>query len=180
MRPRHPLPHLWLMTDARMGESLWPALERLPRGSGVVFRHYGLEPARRKALFAKLAKVSRRRGLVLVRAGAGRLGPEDGVHGRRGPGLRTWPAHSRREAMAGIRAGADLLFVSPVFATRSHPGARALGRVRLGLMIRNLPVPVIALGGMDARRAASLQPLGIYGWAAIDAWTDQKRKAVPT
>ena len=65
-----------------------------------------------------------------------------------------------------------MLFVSPVFATRSHPGARALGRARLGLMIRNLPVPVIALGGMDARRAAGLQPLGIYGWAAIDAWAD--------
>lgn len=171
MRPRHPLPHLWLMTDERMGESLWTALDRLPRGSGVVFRHYGLDASARRALFRKVAKVSRRRGLVLVRAGAGRLGPADGVHGRRGSGIRTAPAHSQREAVAAIRGGADLLFVSPVFATRSHPGARALGRVRTGLMIRNLPVPVIALGGMDARRAASLQQLGIYGWAAIDAWS---------
>ena len=172
MRPRHPLPHLWLMTDDRMGDSLWKALERLPRGSGVVFRHYGLGLAERRALFAKVANVSRRRGLLLVRAGAERLGREDGVHGRRGRGIRTRAAHSRREAVAGIRAGADMLFVSPVFATRSHPGARALGRARLGLMIRNLPVPVIALGGMNGRRAASLQPLGIYGWAAIDAWAD--------
>lgn len=171
MRPRHPLPQHWLMTDERMGESLWDALARLPRGSGVVFRHYGLAPAARRALFAKVAKVSRRRGLLLVRAGPERLGPEDGVHGQRGPGLRTWPAHSRREAIAAIRAGADLLFVSPAFATRSHPGASALGRVRLGLLIRGLRVPVIALGGVDLRRAASLQPLGIYGWAAIDAWT---------
>lgn len=172
MRPRHPLPQLWLMTDERMGESLWIALDRLPRGSGVVFRHYGLAPGERRALFRKVAKVSRKRGLLLVRAGALRTGGEDGVHGGRGPGLRTWPAHSRREAVAAIRAGADAIFVSPVFATRSHPGARALGRVRLGLMIRNLRVPVIALGGMDARKAASLQQLGIYGWAAIDAWTD--------
>jgi thiamine-phosphate pyrophosphorylase len=158
------------MTDERMGDLLWTALERLPRGSGVVFRHYGLAPAARRALFAKVAKVSRRRGLLLVRAGAARLGREAGVHGQRGRGLRTWPVHSRREAIAGIRAGANLLFVSPAFATRSHPGARALGRVRLGLLIRGLPVPVIALGGMDSRRAASLQPLGIHGWAAIDAW----------
>ncbi len=171
MRPRHPLPHLWLMTDERMGDSLWDALARLPRGSGVVFRHYGLEPFARGALFAEVLKVARRRGLLVIRAGAERLGRgEAGVHGRRGEGLRTWPAHSRREAIAGIRAGAGLLFVSPVFATRSHPGARALGRSRLGLMIRGLGVPVIALGGMDARRGASLQPLGIYGWAAIDAW----------
>jgi thiamine-phosphate pyrophosphorylase len=160
------------MTDERMGDSLWSALERLPRGSGVVFRHYGLELAERRALFARVAKVARRRGLQVIRAGAERLGhAESGVHGRRGRGLQTRPAHSRREAIAAIRAGADAVFVSPVFATRSHPGAPALGRVRLGLMIRGLPVPVIALGGMNARRAAGLQSLGIYGWAAIDAWT---------
>ncbi|WP_235536947.1 thiamine phosphate synthase [Sphingomonas sp. Root241] len=160
------------MTDERMDESLWTALERLPRGGGVVFRHYGLGLADRRALFAKVARIARRRRLVLIRAGAERLARgESGVHAQRGAGLRTWPAHSRREAMAGVRAGADLLFVSPVFPTRSHPGARSLGQARLGLMIRGLPVPIIALGGMNARRAASLQPLGIYGWAAIDAWT---------
>ena len=173
MRPRHPLPHLWLMTDERMGESLWTALGQVPRGSGVVFRHYGLRPGERRALFVKVARIARRRGLVLIRAGGEWLGwGESGVHAQRGAGLRTWPAHSRREAMAGVRAGADLLFVSPVFPTRSHPGTRALGRARLGLMIRGLGVPVIALGGMNARRAASLQALGIYGWAAIDAWAD--------
>lgn len=172
MRPRHPLPRLWLMTDERMGDSLWDALERLPQGSGVVFRHYALDSAERRALFARVAKVARRRGLVVIRAGAERLGRDEaGVHGRRGRGLRTYPAHSRLEAMHAIRAGVDALFVSPVFATRSHPSARPLGRVRLGLLIRGLRVPVIALGGMDARRARGLRDLGVYGWAAIDAWT---------
>lgn len=176
MRPRHPLPRLWLMTDERMGDSLWDALERLPRGSGVVFRHYGLSPAERRALFARVAKVSRRRGQVVIRAGAERLGRcEAGVHGRNGRGLRTYPAHSRREAIRAIRAGADVLFVSPVFTTRSHPDARTLGRVRLGLLIRELRVPVIALGGMDARRARGLRGLGIHGWAAIDAWAAPSR-----
>lgn len=172
MHRRHPLPRLWLMTDERMGDSLLPALERLPRGSGVVFRHYGLPSHERRALFAKVTKVAHMRGLLLVRAGPRRLGRgEAGVHGGRSDGLMTWPAHSRREAVAAIRAGADVLFVSPVFPTRSHPGTRTLGRVRLGLMIRGLGVPVIALGGMDARRAAGLRALGIYGWAGIDAWT---------
>jgi thiamine-phosphate pyrophosphorylase len=171
MRRRHPLPHAWLMTDERMGDALWTALDRLPRGSGVIFRHYGLAPAKRRALFVRVAVVARRRGLVLVRAGAERLPGEQGVHGRRGRGIVTWPAHSRREAIAGIRAGADALLVSPVFATRSHPGARTLGRVRLGLLIRGLDVPVIALGGITAKRAASLSGLGIHGWAAIDAWS---------
>lgn len=174
MHRRHPLPRLWLMTDERMGDALWTALERLPRGSGVVFRYYGLAQRERRALFAKVAKVAHRRGLLLVRAGRQRLGRgEAGVHGGRArPELiSTRPAHSRREAIAAIRQGVDALFVSPVFPTRSHPGAPVLGRVRLGLMIRDLRVPVIALGGMNAQRAKGLAALGVYGWAGIDAWT---------
>lgn len=66
-----------------------------------------------------------------------------------------------------MRSGADALFVSPVFATRSHPGTRPLGRVRFGLMTQGLKIPLIALGGMTARRAAALN---VHGWAAIDAW----------
>jgi thiamine-phosphate pyrophosphorylase len=173
MNRRHPLPRLWLMTDERMGDALWTALERLPRGSGIVFRHYRLEQRERRALFAKISKVAHRRGLLLVRAGSQRLGrSEAGVHGRSArPGqVSTCPAHSRREAVAAIRKGADALFVSPVFPTRSHPGAPALGRVRLGLMVRGLRVPVIALGGMNAQRAKGLAALGVYGWAGIDAW----------
>lgn len=183
MPRRHPLPRLWLMTDERMGEALWDALARLPAGSGVVFRHYALPLAERRALFARVAGVARRRRLVLLRAGEHRLGRgEAGTHGtaRRAHGLLTRPAHDRREAIAAIRAGADAVFVSPVFPTQSHPGAPALGRIRFGLLVRGLEAPVIALGGMDAHRAAGLRRIGSHGWAAINAWTRQKRKAVPT
>lgn len=182
MPARHPLiPRLWLMTDPRLGDGLWAALERLPRGSGVIFRHYALPPAERRALFARVAAVARRRRLVLLRAGADRLGRgEAGVHGRRGRGLVTWPVHSRAEAIAARRAGADALLVSPIFPTRSHPGARTLGPVRLGLLIQGLGLPILALGGMDARQAKRLRGLDIHGWAAITAWNDQKWNAVPT
>ncbi|QIG81714.1 thiamine phosphate synthase [Sphingosinithalassobacter tenebrarum] len=167
-----------------MGDSLWQALERLPRGSGVVFRHYDVPPAARRRLFARVAAVARRRRLLLIVAGPARMGRKaDGVHGdlpRRRQGIRTVAVHDRREAVAAMRAGADAVFVSPVFPTRSHPGAAALGRVRTGLLIRDMPMPVIALGGMNERRARGLRALGIYRWAGIDAWRgDQKRKAVP-
>lgn len=175
MRRRHPrIPAIWLMSDERSGDALWTALERLPRGSGVVFRHYALAPAERRAVFARVARVAARRGLVLVRAGdpagSGEAGTHNGASAAR-PGIRTFAAHSRREAMTAIRRGADALFVSPVHPTRSHPSARTLGPTRLGLMIRGLGVPVIALGGIDARKARALRPLGIHGWAGIDAWS---------
>lgn len=176
MRRRHPsrdpaLPRRWLMTDPRMGEGLWTALATLPAGSGVILRHYELAPAERRALFAKVRRIARRRRLFLVVAGPKRLGSGGaGSHGRH-RGALTAPVHSRAEALAAIRMGAKLLFVSPVHPTRSHPGARALGPVRLGLMIRDLGQPVIALGGMEERRWRALKPLNVHGWAGIDAWT---------
>lgn len=76
-----------------------------------------------------------------------------------------------KEMRAAERAGVDLLFVSPIFPTRSHPAARTLGKVRFGLLSRQARKPVIALGGMTAHRANGLRSMGIYGWAAIDALT---------
>jgi thiamine-phosphate pyrophosphorylase len=72
--------------------------------------------------------------------------------------------------MLARRIAADLIFVSPVFATRSHPGAKPLGRARLGLLVGNQRARTIALGGMTAQRAQSLSALRLHGWAAIDAW----------
>lgn len=171
MRSRHPLPRLWLMTDERMGEALWAALDRLPRGAGVVVRHHATEAAERAPIVARILAIARRRGLMVITAGQRARGTA-GVHNpRRGTvhsGLVTRSAHGLREAIAAGRAGAALIFLSPVFATRSHPGSATLGRVRFARTARQVAVPVVALGGMDAARFRSL-PYA-YGWAAIDAW----------
>lgn len=169
MQRRQPLPRLWLMTDERQGEALWTALERLPRGAGIVFRHYGLAPAERRRLFVRIRKIARRRRLLLIGAGEHFRG-SDGVHQGRGRGFRTASAHGFAELIAAERDGASLVFLSPVFPTRSHPGGRALGRVRFGLLARHARIPVIALGGVDSERWKSLKPLGAHGWAGIDAW----------
>ena len=78
--------------------------------------------------------------------------------------------HSLREIGAAGRARANAVLLSPVFATRSHPGGKALGVVRFRLLAARSLVPVLALGGMDARRARAMAALGAVGWAGIDAW----------
>ena len=168
MKRRQPLPRLWLMTDERQDDALWRALERLPRRAGIVFRHYSLTPGARRALFERVRRIARARGLVLIVAGQPLPGG-DGSHNRPGHGIRTASAHNLRELRAAERAGADLVFLSPVHATRSHPGARALGPRRFALIAHQAKIPVIALGGMDAEKARTLG--GAYGWAAIDAWS---------
>jgi thiamine-phosphate pyrophosphorylase len=162
------------MTDERMGEGLWDALARLPRGSGVIFRHYAT--ADRRSLFERLRAITRRRGLILLLAGSPREAAAwraDGVHGcsphlwTPRPLLRTAAAHDARE-LGKARAHAVLL--SPVFATRSHPGVRTLGPIRFAILARMSEAPVIALGGIDARRFRRMVSLGAYGWAGIDAF----------
>jgi thiamine-phosphate pyrophosphorylase len=174
MPPRHPVPKLWLMTDERLGERLWDAVSRLPRGSGIIFRHYATPLPERRVMFARLSRIARRRGLVLLRAGNARLGAHaSGVHN--GPArarLSTRSAHDRMDAVAACRSGAAAIFVSPVFATRSHPGAAALGPLRAAAIGRGLGLVMIALGGVDANRFQRLKRLGFHGWAAIDAWAD--------
>ena len=108
------------------------------------------------------------RGLTLIVAGSPLPGG-DGTHGRPGRGLRTASAHNLRELKAAERSGADLVFLSPAYPTRSHPGAPALGPRRFALMAHQAKVPVIALGGMDKERARTLG--GADGWAGIDAWS---------
>ncbi len=189
------LPSVFLMTDERMGDGLWAALERLPRGAGVVFRHYRLPTDERRALFERVRAIARRRRLVLLLAGSRRLATAwraDGAHGpsphRRStrPLLRTGSAHDRLEWLRAHRAGCELVFVSPIYATRSHPGTSSLGVARTGLLLGTKRSQAVALGGMTANRARALRTAGITRWAAIDSWLkadragDQKRKAVPT
>ncbi len=208
MRNRQPLPNIWMFSDERMGDLFLPALAQLPKGAGLVFRHYALAMPERRALFAAARKIARARRIVIVLAGPvreARAWRADGVHGVRGmKGLKTplilrlpkdrpshpkeakssaplrqaqrerkWiktaPVHNLRELIAAERARVDLVFLSPVFATRSHLGGRTLGRRGFAALARRAKAPAIALGGMNARRARALKRG--YGWAGIDAFT---------
>jgi len=177
MRPRQTLPALWLLSDARNDALLEEALRRLPRGSGLIFRHYHLPEPDRRARFARLARLCRQRGDWLVLAGteqAARRWRAQASYGppTAAPGLRLATAHSLREVGRANRTGAALVLLSPVFPTRSHPGALHLGPLRFQLLARRALCPVVALGGMDRRRARQLRG---YGWAAIDGLSHKSR-----
>ena len=175
MTLRQPLPQIWLISDARNDAGLERALKRLPRGSGLIYRHYHLPPAARRIRFDRLARLARSCGHRVVLGGSAkeaRAWGADGAYGAphrlaRGPkSIRLVTAHSLHELALTRRADAVLL--SPVFPTRSHPGAATLGTARFLLLARRSRRPVIALGGMTAARA---RQLGAPRWAAIDGLT---------
>ena len=169
------LPALWLISDARNDAGLERALARLPRGSGLVYRHYHLEGPERLARFRALRRIARARGHRIVLADSALTAREwgaDGIYGspralypRRRGLLHLATAHGMAELGLAARLGADAALLSPVFPTRSHPGGASLGPVRFRLLARQSRVPVIALGGMTPHRARAL---GWARWAAID------------
>jgi thiamine-phosphate pyrophosphorylase len=179
MHKGQPLPTLWMMSDERMGDGFLTALARMPKGSGLIFRHYATPAAERRALFDAARRIARARRLVVMLAGSiqhATAWRADGVHGRhKHPAprflLHTMPVHNRREMRVAETRGVDLLFISPVFPTRSHPGARTLGRRGLKQLAQHAKSPVIALGGMTAHHFKSLKSNNIIGWAAIDGLT---------
>lgn len=179
-----PLPRQWLFTDERLGgaqpdDPLWIAIERLPLRSGIIFRHYSWPLDQRRMLLGQILAIARRRALrVVVSELPGAPVPRGGVHrptgssARRSNGLLTAAAHDAWQLRQAFRKGADLVFLSPVFETASHPDGAVLGARRFGRMARKAAGPVVALGGVDRRRARMLRRLGAYGYAGIDCWVE--------
>jgi thiamine-phosphate pyrophosphorylase len=175
---RRRLPVLWLFTDAERLPDPCAAAARLPRRiSGIVLRHD--EAPGRAELAHSLARICRERRLALVIAGDVRLAAHcgAGVHLRGGRwdgplrrhALVTSSAHGPGELRRAARAGADLVFLSPIFPTESHPGTRVLGAARWAGLARRSAVPVAALGGVDGQTVRRI-PLRIcHGIGAIGA-----------
>ena len=167
-------PRIWLMTDERMGDRLWEAVDRLPEGAGIVFRHYSLPADRRDELATRMAETAQKRRLTLAIAGDVGLAKRAGAQLVHNPAADAtglaWSrsVHTLEEAEAA--KGAVLVFVSPVCATRSHPGQKSLSPELAAKIARAASAPAIALGGVDARKFAQLEREGFYGWAGIDAW----------
>jgi thiamine-phosphate pyrophosphorylase len=163
---------LVLMTDDRAAD--WAgAAQRLPSGSVVVVR--ARDAKRRRALAEELCGlasllIADDPGLAEDVGAVGLHLPQarmrEALHWRvRHPGwIITSSAHSLRALMGA--AALDAVFLSPVFATASHPGAKALTAVRAAFIAAHAPVPVYALGGVTPRNAALLAP-AFSGIAAI-------------
>ena len=177
------LPRLFFFTDPARVPDPEAVACRLPRGAGVVYRAFGAPDA--VAQGRRLARIAHRRGLLLLAGAdaglAARIGA-DGVHlperGARAAGalkrarpgwVVTCAAHSAAAIVRARRAGADAVFVSPVFESASPSAGRPLGPLRFAGLACNAGLPVYALGGIDAKSARRIARSGVAGFAAVGA-----------
>lgn len=175
-------PSLYFFTDPERTPDPVAVAKRLPRGTAVVYRHFGADD--RAAIARRLREVCRSRGLVLLIAADPGLAQRVGADGVHWPekrlqaprelavGLVTASAHSATGLARAARFGADVCVLAPVFPTRSASGRRALGLFRASQIARAAPLPVIALGGVNADTAPRLVGRGFAGLAAVDAFAE--------
>jgi thiamine-phosphate pyrophosphorylase len=101
---RRQTPRQWLVLD-RSDTPAWRIVRRLPPGTGLLLLCHHLSRRERSAMLAKLRRIATGRGLVVC------------DEARRG-GARV---HNLRELRRARLAPTRLIFLSPVFATASHP-----------------------------------------------------------
>jgi thiamine-phosphate pyrophosphorylase len=171
---------LVLMTDRERLPDPTAAAMRLPRGSAVILRDEGW--AGRVALAVALYRICRARRLVFLVSGDERPAlrwraggvhwPERRLRPRRKARRGFWvtaAAHGFAALVRARRAGADVVLVSPVFPTASHPGRECLGPVRFARLGARAGRPVFALGGIGPQSARRLRGSRCAGFAAIGA-----------
>ncbi len=190
---RTALPRLILMTDEKRLPDPLPAIDSLPAGSAVIFRHY--DTPGRAALAQEVVNHARARRVRVLVAADPRLAVKvgaDGLHlpeamAQRGPGAwRTWfpergedggrdgagwlitaAAHSPTALRRADAAGANAVLLSPVFPTESHPDATYLGNLRFRILCASSRLPVYALGGVTKATARRLKDSDAAGLAGI-------------
>ncbi len=174
------LPSLLYLSDSVRSPDPVRVARTLPAGCGVVLRHYDHHD--RRKLARTVAAVCRERGLTFLVAADPALAADvgaDGVHwpeallAQQSPsatGIVTTAAHG----LAGLQAAAfhrcDVAILSPLFATASHRDAAPLGLDRFRALVVQARIPVLALGGITATNAGTLEGCGAAGIAAIGAF----------
>lgn len=173
------MPALLFFTDPIRTPDPEAIAARLPAGSAIVYRHFGVEDAETRA--RRLLAIARARRLVLLIGADAPLAAKisaDGVHlperlAHRSPTLKRahprWIVTSAAHSLAAARASrADAVVLSVAFPSKSASAGRALGPIRLAMRVRAAGRPAYALGGVDNKKARRLLDAGLIGLAAVD------------
>ena len=179
-------PTLWFFTDNLRNPDPYAILNQLPKNTGIVFRDYNIP--KRNHIAAKMAEFCRKKDLVLLIGGDSKLAVEVGATGVHIPeyNSQTLPylkiqkpnwiistsVHGKRSYQKAKSLGINIIFLSPVFTTSSHPRGKPLGSLYISRLARDFGVFSIALGGVNLKTVDSLNGTGVNGIAAISGLID--------
>ena len=88
--------------------------------------------------------------------------------------------HNMGQALQAVKSGADYIAVGPIFATPTKPSAKPVGLELLRKVLRQVKIPVVAIGGINSTNIYSVSKAGCRRVAVIRAVLKKKniKKAV--
>ncbi|NMG43617.1 Nudix family hydrolase [Aromatoleum toluvorans] len=146
----------------------------------IQVREPGMAAPELGAFSAEVVSRARQHGALVVVNGGVDVAEKvqaDGVHLsaaqlmalERRPGLEWVGAscHTRAELERAAALGMDYVLLGSVLVTPTHPGQAGLGWERFAELVRGLPMPVFALGGLQPDDMERARRAGAHGIAAI-------------
>ena len=181
-----PDPPLLLVTDRRQARVPLTDVVRASLEAGcrwISLREKDLSDDEQVALLRMLLPMARRHGARLTLHGDATLAKAsgaDGVHLSAGSDPAAARAllgpdklvgvsiHTATEAESVPPGTADYAVAGPAYETASKPGyGPEIGRKGLGDLARASRVPLVAIGGLNATRAAEVMAVGVIGIAVM-------------
>ncbi len=150
----------------------------------IQLRESQMPPDELAVLAGEALSVSRRYGAILLVNGNLTLAQAtgaDGVHltsrqlldadARPAAGVAGASCHNREELEHAVAIGLDYAVLSPVQPTLTHPGEPALGWQKFSELIKDISIPVYALGGLRQQDLTVAWQHGAHGIAMLrSAW----------
>jgi len=165
----------------------------LQQGDIVILRDYELEPQKRHNLALALRKLTRQKGLIFLVAKTPELAKQvnaDGIHlpefmissarqirAKHPNWLISCASHNFRASVRAKNASADIILISPVFASPSDPKKKPLGIYKA----KNMALRGIfcaCLGGVNKKTTKKIKNNIFQGLAGV-SW-GQKRGRIAT
>ena len=167
------------MSDPQRLPNICAAAKTLPRGSALIYRHFGADG--RQATATALRQICFARGLQFLigqdedlarSCGADglhlperELGRAEALGGRYPDWLLTGAVHN--SAALAKASGLDAAILSPIFESQSPSADAPLGLETFAKLVRGASVPVFALGGINAQTAPQLLDSGAAGITGV-------------
>lgn len=190
------LPSSVFFSDRKRISNLEATIKSLPKNSAIIIREYDLDKKDREIFARKIAALARPRSLKIIVGKDIALAKKikaDGVHFSDFDSLPiqflqkknfakkfifSFACHSFKSVLLAQKLEADMVFISPAFATQSHLNTQTLGiknLAKISLKTKSpsyLSLPVYALGGINSTNLSSVRKLGLSGFAAISLFLD--------
>lgn len=198
-------PKLTLITDSQRlpRDRFFEVVEQALKGGvdAVLVREKQMDSGKLLAFASRLRDLTRQYNAKLIihtQADIAKAIGADGVHVASDaldeiPHIRNWlekeglendamtisaSCHNEIELGFAYRFGADYAFLSPLFPTASHPDAPHLGVEKFRQFAAEVPMPVVALGGITPENRHEIDDFGVAVIGAIlDAANPDKAAA---